>query len=124
MDKEKQLCMQLKAQVLNLFDDILSICPNEPELILLRVYFDVKIVPEKLMEGFIKYVYPWKTQILNNDETFFDNSENIFGIIPKNKVHYIKDKIKDGTFDEEDKKVIWRYFEIFIKIMEKYHKII
>lgn len=124
MDKEKQLCIQLKTQVLNLLDDILIICPNEPELILVRIYFDVKTAPEILMKGFIKYVYPWKEHIKQRDEIFFEKSENIFGTVPNNKISYIKNKIKDGTFDEQDKKIIWQYFDIFIKIIEKYNKII
>jgi hypothetical protein len=119
----EKILAQLKSQVLNLLDDLLIIYPNESDLLLIRLFFDNQISDKKLMEGFIKWVYPWKNHILTHNEEFFENNEHIFGPLPINKIHYLKDKLKDGTIDKEDKETMWRYFEVFIKLIDQYNKV-
>lgn len=114
---------QLKTQVLNLIDDLLTICPDEPDVLLVRLFFSNSISPEYLMDSFIHWVYPWKNHILEKNEDFFIKNDHVFGPLPKDKVKYFKVKIEDGTFDEEDKKVLWDYFEVFIKLIERYNKL-
>lgn len=114
---------QLRDQVLNLLDDLLSICPNEPDILLVRLFFENQIDPEMLMRGFIQWVYPWKDYIIRHDERYFEENDHIFGPLPSDKVEHFKRKIKDGTFDEEDKETIWQYFEVFISLVEQYNKV-
>nr|QBK87208.1 MAG: uncharacterized protein LCMAC201_01100 [Marseillevirus LCMAC201] len=113
---------QLRDQVLNLLDDLLSICPNEPDVLLARLFFENQVNPETLMLGFVKWVYPWKGYIKEHNEMYFEENEHIFGPLPVDKVQYFKDKIKDGTFDDDDKEIIWQYFEVFISLIEQYNK--
>jgi hypothetical protein len=119
----EKILYQLKSQVLNLLDDLLTIFPNEADLLLIRLFFENQIEPSKLMDGFIKWVYPWKEHILEHNEEFFEKNEHIFGPLPTDKIRYLKQKIHDGTIDNEDKQVMWRYFEIFIKLIDQYNKI-
>ena len=114
---------QLRDQVLNLLDDLLSICPNEPDILLVRLFFENQVDPETLMSGFITWVYPWKNYIKDHDERYFDENDHIFGPLPGDKVQYFKVKMKDGTFDEDDKETIWQYFEVFISLIEQYNKL-
>ena len=117
-----KLLQQLCDQVLNLIDDLLSICPNEPDILLVRLYFEHQIDPEALMTGFIKWVLPWKDYISTHNELYFEENDHIFGPLPPDKVEHFKTKMKDGTFDKDDKKTIWMYFEVFISLVEKFNK--
>jgi len=114
---------QLSTQVLNLLDDLLCICPNEPDILLVRLFFENQVDPETLMKGFITWVYPWKNYIEEHNERYFEENDHIFGPLPSDKVEYFKIKMKDGTFDSDDKEVIWAYFEVFISLIEKYNKL-
>ena len=114
---------QLQEQVLNLLDDLLSICPNEPDILLVRLFFESQVDPEMLMKGFITWVYPWKNYIKQHNERYFEENEHIFGPLPVDKVQYFKEKMKDGTFDEDDKEIIWEYFEVFISLVDQYNKL-
>lgn len=114
---------QLKEQVLNLLDDLLNICPNETDLLLVRVYFETQVEPQVLMDGFIQWVYPWKEQIMHKDEKFFEENDHIFGPLPKGKVDYLKEKMRDGTIDKSDKEIMWQYFQVFISLIEQYRKV-
>lgn len=113
---------QLHNQVLNLLDDILSICPDESDVLLVRLFFENQVDSETLMHGFIKWVYPWKKYIQDRDERYFDENDHIFGPLPTNKVEHFKRKMKDGTFDADDKTIIWDYFQVFISLIEQYNK--
>ena len=119
---QEQIVKQLKKQVLNLLDDLLSICPNEPDILLVRLFFENQIDNERLMREFIKWIYPWKDYIINHDERYFWENKHIFGPLPSDKVVYFRKKLVDGTFDQSDKNVIWQYFEVFISLMEQYNK--
>ena len=114
---------QLRDQVLNLLDDLLTICPNEPDILLVRLFFENQIDPERLMKGFDKWVMPWKVEIKEHNEKFFEKNDHIFGPLPSDKVAHFKEKLKDGTFDEDDKETIWQYFEVFIKLIDQYNKV-
>lgn len=119
----QKILVQLKEQVINFLDDLLAICPNESDIIIIRLFFENHIDLKSIMENFIKYVYPWKEFIIERNEEFFEKNEHIFGPLPGDKVKHFKRKIKDGTFTEEDKEIIWRYFEVFIALMEQYNKL-
>ncbi len=114
---------QLRDQVLNLLDDLLSICPNEPDILLVRLFFENQVDSETLMKGFVKWVYPWKNYIKNHNEKYFEENEHIFGPVPADKFQHFKVKMKDGTFDKDDKEIIWEYFEVFISLIEQYNKV-
>lgn len=114
---------QLHQQVTNLIDDILTICPDERDLLSIRIFFN--LYPEiDLMEGFIKWVYPWKEHIMEKNEDFFKKNTHVFGPLPADKVAHLKTKLYDGTFDEQDKEIMWKYFQVFIRLVEKYKKLV
>ena len=114
---------QLHQQVKNLIDDILNVCPEERDLLKIRLYFDL-YPPIDLMDGFIKWVYPWKEQIMTKNEDFFKKNDHIFGPLPSDKVEHLKKRLYDGTFDNQDREVMWKYFQVFITLIEKYKKLI
>lgn len=117
-----KILAQLRDQVLNLIDDLLAICPNESDILLVRLFFDNQVDPQTLMDGFIQWVYPWKDYIKEHNENYFEENEHIFGPLPADKVAHFKRKMKDGTFDEDDKETIWQYFEVYVSLIEQYKK--
>lgn len=114
---------QLHAQVLNLMDDIITVCPNDSDILLVRIFFENNVSPELLMKEFIKWVYPWKENIVRRDLNFFFDNDHPFGPLPLNKVKEFRVRLKDGTFDENDVKAIWDYFDVFTSLVEKYNKV-
>lgn len=122
MNQEKVLS-QLKNQVVNLLDDLLSICPNEPDLLLVRIFFENQVAADELMEGFLEWVYPWGDYIRKRDMNYFEENDHMFGPLPPEKVAHFKVKLKDGTFEQEDIDTIWDYFEVFLGLMEEYRKL-
>jgi hypothetical protein len=112
----------LKEQVLNLLNDLMEIFPEETDIMLTRLFFETQADPQLVMDGFIKWVYPWKEQIINSNEEFFEKSERIFGPIPADKVIRFKKMWKENLLSDDDKKIVWSYFNVYIKCIERYKK--
>jgi hypothetical protein len=123
MSRSQEITKQLQNQVLNLIDDLLIVCPNEMDILVVRLFFENQMLPEELMKGFIKWVYPWEQYIRNRDEQYFEKNEYIFGPLPTDKVAHFKRRLQDGTFTPEDKTVIWDYFQVFLDLMNEYNKV-
>jgi hypothetical protein len=122
-DKRTVILNQLKAQVINQLDDLIAVCPNEGDILLVRFFFENNIDPQSLMDGFIYWVLPWKDYIQKRDERFFIENNHVFGPLPESKVAYFKQKFLDGTFDAADKEIIWQYFHVYVSLMEQYNKL-
>lgn len=81
-----------------------------------------KTNPRKVIEGVLVYLYPYKQQIMDNDESFFlkKNYEDD----TKNEGHLVKAlKIKDlweSDMDDNTKNSIFTYFKVIIVLAEKY----
>ena len=121
----ESVLQELKEQVLNLLDDLLEILPNESDILLVRLFFENNADPYFIMQGFLKWVYPWKKFILERNEKFFAEADHIFGPIPPEKLKKFKQVYHDGkTLSEDDKKVIWDYFAVYIALIERYRKLV
>ena len=124
-NKINNILKELKQQVLNLLDDLLEILSDESDIVIVRLFFENQLDPYLIMQGFERWVYPWKEEILERNEKFFADADNIFGPVPKEKLVKFKKMYHEGDLiNAEDKAVIWDYFEIYIKLIERYKKLI
>lgn len=114
---------QFRDQVNHFLDDLITICPTEQDFVQARLYFSVITDVEPTMASFIRWVYPWKEQILKRDAAFFRDNEHPFGSLPSEHVSKFRNLYFSDTLSVEEKKIIWDYFSIFIKLMEKYQKV-
>ena len=113
---------ELKTQILNLVDELIEILPNEKDILMARIYFDM-LDENRIIQGFLRHVVPQRNYIENKDERYFTDNDYIFGDLPKDKVRHFKEIYeKDNMISKDDKEVIWEYFQIFIKICDNYKK--
>jgi len=81
-----------------------------------------KTNPRKIIEGVLVCVYPYKKQIMDNDENFFINKD--YQNDTKDEGHLVKAlKIKelwDTDMDENTKANLFNYFKVLIVLAERY----
>ena len=81
-----------------------------------------KTNPMKVIEGILVWVYPYKQQIMDEDESFFLKKN--FEEDTKNEGHLVKAlRIKDlweTDMDDNTKKALFNYFKVFIILAERY----
>ena len=111
-------------QITNFIDELINTYPDNTELKLFKEkYIMVKSVNSKLvLEYFIKYIYPHKENIKNENEQFFLEGGGQEELQDKNGLKF-RDNMKNlwnENMSEDNKKVVWKYFKTFILLIEKY----
>jgi len=115
---------KFNEQLLNFLQEMCRLFPEDKKLstFLFTVDLMKKANPRELMNQFKQYVYPFKSQILNKDESFF--LENAFGDNIQDKSNMsemlrIKEIWISGKLTKNDKDCIWNYFKVFIYLLDK-----
>jgi len=78
--------------------------------------------PVKVIEGILVWVYPYKQQIMDEDENFFLGKK--YEDDTKDDGHLVKSlRIKElweTDMDDNTKNTLFNYFKVFIVLSEKY----
>ena len=104
---------EFKKNLIILMDELIEQLPQEP---------DIVICIADVMGYFIMKILPLKAYVKRRDDRFFLQHNILFGKLDKNKVNHFKSLWTSSALDEDDREVIWRWFESFIMLCEKYQK--
>ena len=75
-----------------------------------------------IVQYFITYIYPFKQNIFNKEESFFLDGGGQEEIKGETGLKF-RDNIKKlwlAEMNDENKEVVWKYFKVFILLCEKY----
>jgi len=115
-------------QIENFVTELATIFPTSGDILLLKENFLLlkSFNSNIVIEYFIQFIYPLKDQIIIKNEDFFLNGggqEDIqetdtHGLNLRNNIR----TLWISQMSEENKEIIWKYFKIFIILIEKYIK--
>ena len=95
----------------------------EKELGIFKIKFELlrKTNPQKCLENFLIKIYPYKKQIMNEEETFFMNKDYSNDTNQdENLIKALKIKeLCENTMSSEIKKSIFTYFQVLIVLSER-----
>ena len=57
---------------------------------------------------------------MNKNEDFFLNNKELFSALDSKKVLHLKRLWQSEKLDDDDKEVIWKWFQSFVNICKKY----
>ena len=77
---------RFKRGYIQFIDELLEQFPNEPDLIIIRVFFQNEVPVTSVADSFIVNVLPYKEMIKKRDETFFLENNHMFGMLDGGKV--------------------------------------
>ena len=120
---EIELLTQLKKNLVNFLDELIESFPSEPDFVIFRIFVNDKIPTESIMNYITKNLCPLSEMVKNRNEDFFLNHNILFEKFNENesnKVNYFKKLWISGTLDKEDKEVIWKWFQTFLFLGNKY----
>ena len=107
----------------DLKDNIFSTEDEQGDLMVVEFFFK-RMHSEMVMEHIIKNILPHKTKIDGRNISFFLDNRAIFAGLPADRVGYYSDIISTGErLDDEDRQVIWEYFDTLVALAEAYKKI-
>lgn len=113
---------RFKSGIIQFIDELIDQFPNEPDLIIIRVFFEDQIPVFIIADGFINHVLPHKDMIKNRNENFFLENNHMFGMLNNDKVIHFKKLWTSTRLDKDDRNVIWQWFDTFCALIESYQK--
>ena len=120
------LLNDMKTTILDLIGDlkenIFILSDEQGDLILVEFFFK-KIHPDRVIQHIIDHVLPWKDKIKKRDINFFIENQGIFQGLPDDRIFHYGEVIgRSDRVDDEDRRVIWEYFDTMIILSEEYKK--
>jgi hypothetical protein len=126
---------RFNSQLENMLDDLIRIFPDAKSIRVYKEKFTLakSANPQIVLLVFLKYVYPYKQQVINKEESFF-LSDNLTNKIVNN------DELKEEAeadseyiltqalgiknlwkkMSEEQKETLWTYFKVLMVLCERY----
>jgi len=123
---EIEILKRFKDTVISYLDELISQFPQEADLVIFRIFLKDRVPIVDVINYFVRKVLPLKKMIEDRNEDFFLNHctlmEDINNQNTKGRVNHFKKLWRSEILDDEDKEVVWQWFDIFITLSEKYQK--
>jgi hypothetical protein len=122
MSSRIQILTEFKSSLVNFLDELIEQFPEEGDLIVLRIFLNDQVPIEDVMNTFVNRLLPLKEIVKKRDESFFLNNNILFEKLNKDKVNHFKTLWTSSKLDNDDRDVIWSWYDLFVSIAERYSK--
>ena len=123
---EIEILKQFKNALISFLDELIGQFPTEGDLVIFRIFLKDRVPIVSVLNYFVLKILPLKKMVKDRDEDFFLNKcelfETIQGTEKKGKVNRFKKLWRSSSLDDDDKRVVWEWFDSFIYLSEKYQK--
>lgn len=122
---ENEILKQFKNALISFLDELIVQFPDEGDLVIFRIFLKDRVLINEIMNYVVHKLLPLKQMVQNRDEDFFLNHCSLFDDVEgkeKNKVNRFKRLWRSEYLDDDDKRVVWEWFDSFIYLSEKYQK--
>jgi len=114
-----------KTNLISFIDELIGQFPQEPDLIIMRIFLKDQVPIQDVMLKFIyainKEDQKIKKEIKDRNDIVFMKNE-IFESISKSKTINFAKLWKSDILDDADKETIWRWIDSFVTLSERYTK--
>tara|TARA_B110000483_G_scaffold138665_1_gene165718 strand:+ start:4756 stop:5133 length:378 start_codon:yes stop_codon:yes gene_type:complete len=112
------------TQITNFINELCTTYPDKKDMVVFQEKFNmVKGINSQLViDYFIKYIYPFKDMIMNQNVDFFIDGGGQEELSDKYGLR-LRDNLTNlwkNEMNEENKKIVWKYLKTFILLIEKY----
>tara|TARA_B100000780_G_scaffold150581_3_gene105195 strand:+ start:3392 stop:3805 length:414 start_codon:yes stop_codon:yes gene_type:complete len=125
---------QFNTQLSDLISELIYLYPENKRFAVFNQKLDIlrSVNPKLIIEKYIEFIYPFKAEILSEDDAYFTSKTNVDNIKDIYKSDNIKNQnyvpiesalnLKDIWVDmnDETKSAIWKYFKVLILLSEKW----
>ena len=123
---EIEILKQFKNALISFLDESIGQFPTEGDLVIFRIFLKDRVPIVSVLNYFVLKILPLKNMVKDRDEDFFLNKCELFESIQnterKGKVNRFKKLWRSSSLDNDDKRVVWEWFDSFIYLSEKYQK--
>ena len=117
-----QILNEFKKNLVNFFDELIDQFPEEGDFVLIRILIKDQLPITEVMNYFISEILPHKAMIKSRDERIFTEMNVLYFGLEKNQSNGIRKVWKSSSLDKEDREIIWKWFDTFFFLVEKYQR--
>ena len=122
MNNNILILKSFKDNLIIFFDELIGLLPTEGDIIIARLFLKDKLPILDIMNYFISKILPLKQLVQERNSSFFIDNNILFVEMNKDKVNHFKKIWRSGNLDDDDKETIFKWFDTFIILVEKYQK--
>ena len=108
-----------KTQLVSFIDELIEQFPQYSDFIIMRIFINDQTSIKSIIKRFIRDVLPLTELIKNRNDKFFSETDII--CYPK-KPYFFKDFWFSNVLNNDDKKVIWKWIDVFVLLAQKYNQ--
>lgn len=109
-----------KQALITFMDELIGQFPKEGDLVIARIFIKDQIPIVDIMNKVCFKIVPLEQMVKDRNDDFFINHNVLFEDLQKSKVNHFKMLWRSGNLDDEDKEIIFKWFESFILLAKKY----
>lgn len=118
---------EFRNHLIQFLDELIEQFPQEPNFVIMRIFIKDQVPVSSVIGRFIRDILPFRDQVVKRNANFFKEhpfffiSEREANDVGKHNVDYFT-RLWDGdSLDENDRRIIWEWFDIFMEFGNKYY---
>lgn len=120
---EVEIVIEFKKHLIAFLDELIVQLPNEPDLLIARIFVKDKIPIIDIINHIIQYILEYKDKIKERDDSFMFTSDSpLQHLLSIEKLTHYRKIWRSKALDEDDKLIIWKWIDGMIFLTEKYQK--
>jgi hypothetical protein len=121
---------EFRNQLVDFLDELIEQFPRESQFVIMRIFIKDQVPALDVLGRFIRDVLPFKNQIQKRDHDFLiknsifyakNNTSGQFRDTSVEKIDHFGELWKSNQLDDEDRKVIWDWLDVFVELASKYY---
>jgi hypothetical protein len=114
---------EFRNQLVNFLDELIEQFPMEADFVLIRMFIKDQVPVTDILGRFIQDLLPLRSVVENRNEQFFLENTILYtgAQVKVDKVDHFKELWKSKNLDDMDRKVIWEWMDLFMKIAGSYY---
>lgn len=124
-EKKLNIMMEFRHQLVLFLDELIEQFPQEGDFVIIRIFIKDQIPVADVIGRFIRDLLPLEEQVKERNEAFFLQNTILYtgASIAKDKINHFKNLWLSDQLDENDRKIIWEWMDLFIAISKKYYRL-
>ena len=124
MSEQLRILNIFKDQFITFLDELIAQFPNEPDLVIVRIFMKDQVPIIDVLCHVIQEILPHHDKIKSKQDSFFLENKELFSQISSDSVIHFKRLWTSDALDNDDRDAIWEWFNSFCVLAKRYQKTI
>lgn len=118
---------EFRNHLVQFLDELIEQFPQEPNFVIMRIFIKDQVPVASVIGRFIRDILPYREQATKRDDKFFKEHPFLFMSskdvenVGQQNIDYFTKLWDSNALDENDRRIIWDWIDIFMGFGHKYY---